>query len=161
MRIQILILGFQRLSAGVQGFDFVLRLWWRTPIMVWIIKRVCSHYCPVSTVLGHEVWTALKPGSHVRRKCKCKNKRRLHVELKRKKARYAGAVKDSQTFSKMAVESAALAAVSLLFVVFQCEVLKCLPHFTVVHSKELWLSRAPNFDDIFQSGFTSRVRNAA
>ena len=64
-------------------------------------------------------------------------------------------------FSKMAVESAALAAVSLLFVVFQCEVLKCLPHFTVVHSKELWLSRAPNFDDIFQSGFTSRVRNAA
>ena len=76
MRIQILILGFQRLSAGVQGLDFALGLWWRTPIMVWIIKRVCSHYCPVSTVLRNGVWTALNSGSHVRRKCKCKSKRR-------------------------------------------------------------------------------------
>ena len=40
-----------------------------------------------------------------------------------KNARYAGAVKDSQTFSKMAVESKALASVSLLFVVFQYRVL--------------------------------------
>ena len=36
--------------------------------------------------------------------------------------RYAGAVKDSQTFSKMAVKSEALASVSLLFVVFQYRV---------------------------------------
>ena len=38
--------------------------------------------------------------------------------------RYAGAVKDSQTFSKMAVKSEALASGSLLFVVFQYRVLK-------------------------------------
>ena len=36
--------------------------------------------------------------------------------------RYVGAVKDSQTFSKMAVKSEALASVSLLFVVFQYRV---------------------------------------
>ena len=43
-----------------------------------------------------------------------------------RKARYAGAVNDSQseTFPKMAVESEALAVVSLLFVVFQHTVLK-------------------------------------
>ena len=87
MRIQILILGFKRLSAGVQGLDFALGLWCRIPIMVWIIKNlVCSHYCPVSTVLG-QVWTALKPGSHVRRKCKCNSKRRSHVKLKRKEGK--------------------------------------------------------------------------
>ena len=39
MRIQILILDFKGLSAGVQGLDSRLGLSWRTPIMVWIIKN--------------------------------------------------------------------------------------------------------------------------
>ena len=82
MRIQILILGFQRLSAGVQGLDFALGLWWRTPIMVWIIKKgvftlLSSEYCTRARRVN-----SLKPGSHVRRKCKCNSKRRSHVELK-------------------------------------------------------------------------------
>ena len=41
-----------------------------------------------------------------------------------RKARYAATVKDSQTFSKMAGASEALAAVSLLFMAFVYRVLK-------------------------------------
>ena len=49
-------------------------------------KKWCV-YITVQWCTVIEVWTALKPGSRARRKCRCKSKRRSHVELKRKKGK--------------------------------------------------------------------------
>jgi len=58
--------------ARVQGRDLVLGCRHRVRILVWVLeKRVCSHYCPASIVLGHHarapsVKAALVKGGHRR-----------------------------------------------------------------------------------------------
>ena len=44
--------------ARVQGLDLILRHRHHARILVWVPKkRVCSHSCPLSTVLGHCAWS--------------------------------------------------------------------------------------------------------
>ena len=69
----------------------------------------------------------LKPGSHMRCKCKrkCKRKRRSHVDRKCKEGKICRRSQaQSKFFFKMADDSEALVAISLLFVVFLYRVLK-------------------------------------
>lgn len=75
-------------------------------------KRLCSNYSPESLVHMCD--------ANANARANDVHTSNTNTTL----TRYAGAVKDSQTFSKMAVKSEALASVSLLFVVFQYRVLK-------------------------------------